>query len=319
MRKKPGILCLLIFIWIFFLKWPPAAAQNIAAYELRACQYLAKDEVDDAIEILEAILKANPDNLNAQLYMGVASYMKKDFEEASKRFEKVEKEVDRMLGSGRPMGDSAMFAQMAMDRKSGVLFSEEQKGLLYFCRGLTLMAQKDLKNAEKRFNNARKLEYDNTSINLQLFDLYIKRKNLKSAAKQLAEYKGAKGEDEISIFLDGYLKSRNNKFQEALAAFEKVDPANLEARKNIARLYYNSADYQKSVEIWQDILTQHQNDKDALIGIGRAYYHLDDSAKAQEFFTLAELEISPDRYSPKTVQLAYETQLSEVKFDIKCK
>lgn len=319
MKKMIIIISLFSLILILLVQGNPIFPQNVATYEARACRYLAKGEIDNAIEILEAILKSNPDNLNAIFYMGIASFLNKDLADAYQRFEKVEKELERMVGASRPMGDPTMFAEMARDRRSGVLFSEDQKGLLYFCRGITLMAKKDLKNAEKRFKNAQKLEYDKTSINLQLIDLYIKKKDIKAAAKQLAEYKQAKGEDELHIFLDGYLKSRNKKFKEALAAFEKVDPSNLDAKKNIACLHYNSGDYQKALEIWQEILSQNEGDKDAQICIGRAYFHLGDSAKAQEFFTQAGITISPDRYSPKTIQLVYASQLQDVRLDIKCK
>ena len=229
------------------------------------------------------------------------------------------KEIDRMVGAGRAFGDETMFAEMGMDRRSGVIFSEERKGLLYFCRGLTLKEKKDLKNAEKRLKKALKLKYDEMAIRLQLFDLYIKKKNIKSAAKQIAELKKISGENDLLIFLDGYLKYRSDKTEEALKAFEKVAPSITDAKKNIACLYYNRGDYQKSLEIWQEILSETSDDKDALINAGRAYFKLGDSEKANEYFSRAGLKVSPDRYSPKKVPLVYENKLKEIKFDLKCK
>jgi pentatricopeptide repeat protein len=319
MIKKIGIICLFCCLWIFFFNCNPIFALQVATQEGMACSYINKGEIDKAIEILQDMLKRNPDNLNAQLYLGIAFYMKEDSEGAHEKFEKIEKEIERMVGSSRPFGDEAMFTQMGMERKADLLFSEERKGLLYFCRGLTLKEKKDLKNAEKRFKKALKLKYDKMLICLQLLDLYIKDKDLKSASKELDEFKKEAGGNELFLFLDGYLKFRNNKIKDALAAFEKIAPANLEAAKNIARIHYNSGDYQKALEIWQGILSQNSEDKDAQICIGRAYFHLGDSAKAQEFFNQAGLKVTPDRYSPKKVPLVYETQLQRVKFDLKCK
>ena len=298
MKRTIGIISLLVLFGFIVLNSPLIFAQ-----EENACRYLNMGETEKAIEILQIVLQRNPNNLNAQLYLGISLYLKKDLEGAFKRFEKIEKEIDRMLGSSRPFGDEAMFTELGMDRKGDLLFSKEHQGLMYFCRGLTLKEKKDLKNAEKRFKEALKQKYDNGATRLQLFDLYIKKKDLKSASKQLAEFKKASGENELFLFLDGYLKYRNNKIDDALAAFENVVSTNLEAKKNMARLHYNSGDYQKAVEIWQEILSLNSDDKDAQISIGRAYFHLGDSAKAQEFFSQAGIKVTPERYSPKKVPL----------------
>lgn len=320
MRKRIGLIFFLIFLLgVLFPKDYYVTAQGILTQEEAACVSINKGEIDKAIEILQAILKASPKDLNAQLYLGIAYYLKKDMASAFQRFEKIEKEIDRMVGAGRSFGDEVMFGEMGMDRRRGVIFSEERKGLLYFCRGLTLKEKKDLKNAEKRLKKALKLKYDEMAVRLQLFDLYIKKKEIKSAAKQIAELKKISGENDLLIFLDGYLKYRSDKTEDALATFEKVSPTLLEAKKNIARIHYNSGDYQKSLEIWQEILSQISDDKDTLINLGRASFHLGNPEKAQEYLSKAGIEISPERYSPKKAPLVYENQLKEVKFDLKCK
>ena len=95
-----------------------AMAQRFVTQEQGACHRLDRGEIDEAIEILQKILEANQDNLNARLFLGIAFYMKKDFGSASKEFVKVEKEVDKVIGASRPFGDEAMFTTMGMDRKS---------------------------------------------------------------------------------------------------------------------------------------------------------------------------------------------------------
>ena len=97
MRKKIGIICLFCSLWIFLPNNYPVFAQRVTTQEGMACSYINKGEIDKAIEILQSILKRNPENLNAQLYLGIAFYIKKDLEGAHKRLEKIEKEIDKSL------------------------------------------------------------------------------------------------------------------------------------------------------------------------------------------------------------------------------
>lgn len=319
MRKRIEVIFLVFLFWILFSKGYPVFGQKILNQEESACRYLDKGEVDKAIEILQRVLERSPGNLNANFYLGIAFYLKKDLESAFQRFVKIEKEIDKVSGSSHAFGDEAMFTQMGMERKEDVLFLEERRGLLYFFRGLSLKEKKDLKKAEKKFKKALKLKYDEMATRMQLFGLYIKMKNLKSASKQLDKLKKISGESEHLVILDGYLKYRKGSINVALAAFEKIAPTNLEAKKNLARIHYNSGNYQKAMEAWEEIYSLQSDDKEAPLNIGRACFHLGNPDKAQEYFSKAGVKISPDRYSPKKVPLVYETMLKEVKFDLKCK
>lgn len=318
---KRATLVFSLFLFLFLVFFPENRSlfsQKILTREEAACEYLEKGEIDQAIEILQKELEASPENLNARLYLGVAYYLKKDIEGASKELEKIEKEIDRMLGSSRPFGDEAMFTQLGMDRKAGVLFSEERKGVLYFFRGLILKEKKDLKNAEKKFKKAEKLNYDKISLSIQLIDLYLKKKDLKAASKVLDELKKISGESQITAFLDGYIQYKNNKLNASLASFEKIAEAQPQAKKNIGCLHYNKGEYPKAIENWEEILTQHPDDKEVQLNLGRAYFRAGDAAKAQEYFDRAGLKISPAKFSPKQIPLSYETVLKETKLDLQC-
>ena len=316
---KKRIWIIFVFLFVFFLSGYSMNTQEYLTQEEAACRFLDKGEIDKAVEILQNVLTRKPNNFNAQLYLGIALYMKRDVDEALKRFENIEKELDRMVGSSRPFGDETMFTQMGMERKADLLFSEERKGLLSFFLGLSLKEKKNFKNAEKMFKKALKQEYDEMVVRVQLFDLYVKMNDLKSASKQMVELKRISGEGELFIFLDGYMKYRKGSLEDALAAMEKISPSNVEAKKNIARLHYNKGNYQRAVEIWQDILSQFPDDKEGQIEIGRAYFHVGDSEKAQEYFTAAGVQTSPEKYSPKNVPLIYENLLKELKFNLRCK
>jgi len=319
--EKRAFLASLLFLFLLLILLPEnnsLFSQKFLTREEAACEQLEKGEIDQAINILEKELKAKPDNLNARLYLGIAFYLKRNLERASKELEKTEKDIDRMLGSSRPFGDEAMFTQLGMDRKAGVLFSEERKGLLYFFRGVTLKEKKDLKNAEKKFKKAQKSKYDKTSLSLQFIDLYLKKKDLKSATKKLNEFKKISGESQITTFLDGYIQYKNKNLDASLASFEKIADAEPGAKKNIGCLHYNKGEFQKAIETWDEILSQHPEDKEVQINLGRAYFQVGDATKAQEYFDKAGIKIPPSRYSPKQIPLIYETVLKEVKLDLQC-
>lgn len=154
MRRKIGIISLIFLFLVLFAKSSLVFPQNFLTQEESACRYLDKGEIDEAIEILQIELKRFPDNFNAHLYLGIASYLKKNLEDAFQKFAKIEKEIDRKSVSNEPFGDKSMHIVMVVEREADVLFSGERKGLLYFCLGLTLKEKNDLKKAKNKFNKA---------------------------------------------------------------------------------------------------------------------------------------------------------------------
>lgn len=320
-------LLLIFLLWILLPISFQLMAQDVITLEESACQLLDKGEIEKAVELLQKELKANPDNLNVQLYLGIALYMKKDLEGAFEKFEKIEKETDRRVDFDRPPGferpeevdPKLIEAWIDKKGKGRVLFSKERKGLLYFYRGLTLKEKKNWKDAEKRFKEALKDNYDEQATRLQLFDLYIKKQDIKSALEELNDLKKASGESEVFIFLDGYLKYREGNLEQALAAFEKLAPTDPAAKKNVALLYYNRGDYAKAIELWEEIISEDPEDREAQISIGRAAFHLGDSEKAQDYFTRAGIKIPPEKFSPKKIPLTYESILKALRYNLMCK
>lgn len=308
------------FVFTFALLLNPVSllSQDRTTLEENACYLLDKGEIDKASELLSQALMVNPNNLNALLYLGIAQYLKKDIDEAASKFEKVEKEVDRMIGSSRPFGDEAMFTTMGMERKSDLLFSKERKGLLYFCRGLVFKEKRDWKNSEKKFNEALKNNYNEEAVKLHLLDISIKNKDIKSASKYLVELKEILGDNDKLTFIDAYLKYQEGKLDESIELFEKLAFNDISAKKNLALIYYNKGNFSKAAEIWQEILSQTPNDKFALINLGRAFFHLGDSVKAQEYLEKAGVTYPPEKFSPLKIPLNYDFLFENIKFDLMC-
>jgi Tfp pilus assembly protein PilF len=129
-------------------------------------------------------------------------------------------------------------------------------------------------SAEKKFKEALQKKYDEQAFRLQLFDISIKKQDLKAAAEQLSDLKKTREESELSIFLDGYLKHRQGDSAEALASFQKLASANAAAKNNAALLYYNGEDYSKAYQIWEEILSENPEGREAQLNIGLIYESL---------------------------------------------
>lgn len=320
LARRVLVTCALAALMFFCLRPSacPLLAQGLASLEESACQSLDKGEIDEAVQLLQKALEMNPDNLNALLYLGIALYLKNDLEDAGTKFAKIEREVDRMIGASRPFGDEVAFTELGMDRKAERLFSQERRGLLYFCRGLSMKEARDWKNAEKKFKEALKQKYDERAVRLHLFDISIKKQDLKAAAEQLSDLKKIKEESELSIFLDGYLRYREGDSAGALASFQKLASTNDAAKNNVALLYYNGGDYSKARQIWEEILSENPEDREAQINIGRASFHLGETEKAQECFNQAGIKLPLEKASPQKIGLTYESLLKGLKFDLMC-
>lgn len=321
MEKKFFLIGSLFFFCILVSDSHHLFSQIFSPQEEIACRHLAKGEIGQAIEFLEKEIPLSAQNLYLRLYLGIAYYLQGDFEKAYEELEKTDDELnDKRVFSRTFLFPSRFFleAQQEMNLPHAI-YSEQNEGLLYFCRGLTLKDKKNFKKAEKKFQKAREYQYDKASLSLQLFDLYLATDNLRSASQELALLKQVLGDNATVTFLEGCFLYKNGKIDDSLAAFEKVKDSMPEAKRNIALIYYNRSDYQKASDIWMEILTFAPDDKEVLIQAGLTYFYLGNREKAQEYFNKAEITIPPEKYSPRTFPLSLGTIAREVKFQLPCR
>jgi len=321
MEKKFFLIGSLFFFCILVSDSHHLFSQIFSPQEEIACNFLAKGQINQAIEFLEKEIPLSARSLNLRLYLGIAYYLQGDFEKAYKELEKTDDELnDKRVSSRAPHGTSLFLMKTEREMNlSQAILSEQNEGLLYFCRGLMLKDKENFINAEKKFQKARKYQYDKASLSLQLFDLYLATDDLRSASQELALLKQALGDNATVTFLEGCFLYKNGKIDDSLAAFEKVKDSMPEAKRNIALIYYNRSDYQKASDIWMEILTLAPDDKEILIQAGLTYLYLGDREKAQEYFNKAEITIPPEKYSPRTFPLSLGTIAREVKFQLPCR
>ncbi len=291
--------------------------------------------LDKVIEILNTDLKNRPWNHDVRLYLSIAYFKKGDNETASELLKKIAEQIGALKGSDRPLVNVSDPSQESPARESGNVadalrlrqssdrgvLSQENLGLFYFTDGILLKHKGKSKDAEKRFKAAIKAGYEESDARLHLIDLYINSANYKNANKEVNKLSKISSDEATIHFLKGYMYNQNNKPSEAQASFEKAlsfNPDFLLAKKNLALLEYNAGNYQKAIEILQEIIQQHPADNDAHINLGRAYYHNGEVEKAQQEFQSVEITIAVDKYSPKKIPLLMLELSKEITFKLIC-
>jgi tetratricopeptide (TPR) repeat protein len=313
-----------IILLTFCLTLPSGFAQEMYLEENRACSYLEKGQIDEAIRLLKRKLRRYPDNYDCNLYLGLAQYLQGDFEMSMKTLNKVEFETERLekakgtMTAGKKMEDFSQ-EDAYLSQSGGMVFTKGRRGVMKFALGMLYRKNKDFKNASKRFGEALKYKYPETEARKQLLVVHCRLKEYKKARKQLDKIiKAGEISDEL-CFLEGFVGNYLKDEAKAIGNFSKISEIFPEAKRNLATVYYNQGKYDKSLEIWENILEAEPEDRGVLLGTARAYFHLGQKEKAQEYFDKMGLTMKVEKYSPKKMALILVDLYPDVQFDFQCK
>lgn len=322
--KKPLALIMGIMLLAFCLTLPSSFAQEMYLEENRACSYLEKGQVDEAILLLKRKLRRYPNNFDCHLYLGLAYYLQGDFEKSMKTLNKVEFETERLekakatMSAGKKMEDFSQ-EDAYLAQSGGMVFTKGRRGVMKFALGMLYRKNKDFKNASKRFSEALKYKYPETEARTQLLVARCRLKEYKKAKKELEKIiKAGEKSDELR-FLEGFVGNYLKDEAKAIDNFSKISEIFPGAKRNLATVYYNQGKYDKSLEIWEKILEANPQDKRALLSAARAYFHLGQKEKAQEYFDKMGLTMKVEKYSPKKMPLILVDFYPDVQFDFQCK
>ncbi len=321
--KKHLALFIGVTLLVLGLYLPSSFAQEMYLEENRACSHLEKGEVDEAILLLKRKLRRYPNNFDCHLYLGLAYYLQGDFEASMKTLNKVEFETERLgkakatLQAGKRMAEfSTEDAYLA--QSGGLVFTKGRRGVMKFALGMLYRKNKDFKNASTRFSEALKYKYLEIEARKQLLVVFCSLKEYKKAKKQLDKIiKAGEMSDELR-FLEGFVSSYLKDEAKAIENFSKTSEVFPEAKRNLATVYYNQGKYDKSLEIWESILETEPEDRGALLSAARAYFHLGQQEKAQEYFDKMGLTMKVEKYSPKNMPLILVDFYQDVQFDFQC-
>jgi tetratricopeptide (TPR) repeat protein len=321
--KKPLALFMGITLLALCLTLPSSFAQEMYLEENRACSHLEKGQVDEAIILLKRKLRRYPNNFDCHLYLGVAYYLQGDFEKSMKTLNKVEFETERLekakgtMSAGKKMEDFSQ-EDVYLAQSGGMVFTKGRRGVMKFTLGMLYRKNKDFKNASKRFSEALKYKYPEIEARKQLLAVLCRLQEYKKAKKHLEKIiKAGETSDELR-FLEGFVGNYLKDEAKAIENFSKIPEIFPEAKRNLATVYYNQGKYEKSLEIWEKIIESNPQDKGALLSAARAYYHLGQKEKGQEYFDKMGLTMKVEKYSPKKMPLILVDFYTEVKFDFQC-
>ncbi len=315
----------LIFLFLFvFFSASSLILSQAYLEEVQACHFLEQGKIDEALLLLNRKIKRYPYNYDCHLYVGLAYYLKGDFNKSFDVLQKVEFETEKMekakgtLTAGKKL-ESFGQEDAFLAQRGGVVFSKGRKGILKFALGMLYKKNKDYENARKKFSDSLKYNYPEVEARKQLCVVYGYLKDYKKAQSELEQILKKAQKDDGLIFIEGFLSYGLKDEAHALECFSKVSNSILAAKRNLALIYYNQGDYQEALSIWQEILDQFPSDVDSLKNSGRAYFHLGQQEKAQEQFDKIGLKIKVEKYSPKKIDLILEDFFVDVVFDFQCK
>ena len=313
---------MLLFIGIGFLSatWVVTPCQAQAYLEeVRACQYLEQGKIDEAIRLLERKLKYYPRNFDCHLYLGLAHYLKGDFEKAMDIISHVEQEIKEIGAAPAAITADRTYADVnRVGGMAGTVFMKGRKGILKFSLGMLYKKEADFKSAKDRFEEARKNDYPEIEARKQLMVVKCQLKDYKDAGKELEKLQKAGQTGDAISFCDGYIAAHTKDETLAIASFAKIADSMLAAKQNLAAVYYNKADYQKALDIYLEILEAHPDDAESLKNSGRAYYHLGQTEKGQAQFDIIGLKMKVEQYSPKKIPLVFIDPFADVQFSFMC-
>ncbi|MBA7627229.1 Beta-barrel assembly-enhancing protease [subsurface metagenome] len=312
-----------ILLFTFCLTLPSGFAQEMYLEENRACSYLEKGQVDEAIRLLKRKLRRYPNNFDCHLFLGLAYYLQGDFEKSMKTLNKVEFETERLekakgtMSAGKKMDDFSQ-EDAYLSQSGGMVFTKGRRGVMKFALGMLYRKNKDFKNASKRFSGALKYKYPETEARKQLLVVHCRLKGYKKAKKELDKIiKAGEISDEL-CFLEGFVGSHLKDEAKAIENFSQISEIFPEAKRNLATVYYNQGKYDKALEIWEKILEVNSQDRGALLSAARAYFHLGQKEKGQEYFDKMGLTMKVEKYSPKKMPLILVDLYPDVQFDFQC-
>jgi tetratricopeptide (TPR) repeat protein len=314
------ILTLLIGIGFLgaVLMGPQGFAQDYLE-EVRACQYLEQGKVDAAIRLLNRKLQRYPRNFDCHLYLGLAYYLKGDFEKAKSTISKVEQEIKEIGAAPAAITSDQTYADVnRVGGMAGTIFTKGRRGILKFSLGMLYKKEGNFNEAKKRFEEAQKYKYPEVEARKQLIVVKCHLKDYKGAKKELEQLqKAGEKSDELS-FIEGYINANTKNESKALENFARVADSMLAAKQDLAAVNYNKGDYQKALDIYLEILEENPKDAESLKNSGRAYYHLGQTEKGQAQFDIIGLKMKVEKYSPKKIPLVLIDPYTDVHFVFMC-
>lgn len=163
--------------------------------------------------------------------------------------------------------------------------------------GYELLQKGDLKSAEQTYLEGLKIHKDNLALINNLAQCYLMKGDVKKSRiytqKLIRLCEGSTSEEILMLKANSQMKINN--LTDALESYEKVlnyNPKNLAALFQIAAIYTEKEEFERSNRYLDEILKNDEENVVALINKGSNFSRLDDYENALDCYEKA-LEISP--------------------------
>ncbi len=215
-------------------------------------------DYSSAINTFASILESQPKNPTANYYLGFAYHAQGDAQQASKFYSIAVKEKPALIQGWLNLANTYMLqeklddAEMAF-RKAVKLNGNSTQALHGL--GMALGAQDKDKEAAEYFLKAYKLDANSEDIRNNLFTALIKSENYSRVLELLEKIHGFKKVPQLLRHYGVALVGIGNleQAERALHDYLELEPENQEVIYNLARLYQDQTQYEKSLEYFEKL------------------------------------------------------------------
>ncbi|MBR1617607.1 tetratricopeptide repeat protein, partial [bacterium] len=277
------------------------------AYLNLASLYIQQKNYSDAVNVYNQILMKKPNNTEILSYKANTLYDAKNYEEALKCAEAILriKPTDK---NALNMVDDIVYNRFEGDKLLNYLIvkanNTPQNYEAQFNCALQLHKNKKYPQAVQYYNRAIAANPAKEETYINLAQIFIEQKDFRNAqnvcqkglmmlpeSKSLNQYlTDAKNYQLNNIFDEATKLYEARQFDAAIAKYNQIPNKNTQVLMAIASCFWEKNDYKKANEIYNQVLAQEPNNKEALINSAYAYFSLNDfnSAKttAQKILTL---------------------------------
>ncbi len=225
-----------------------------------------------AIETFTRILEAQPKNSTANYYLGFAFHALGDSKRASKHYIRAVKEKPTLMQGWLNLANTYMlleqFAEAETAFRKVIDLNPDAPQALHGL-GMALGAQDEDTEAIAFFSKAYKLDPESTDVRNNLITALIKSENYNQVLEILEQIPEFQKDLQLLRHYGIALVGIGNleKAEQALIDYLQQDPKNQEVIYNLARLYQDQTQYEKSLEYFEK-LTDKESDIKILSHMG---------------------------------------------------